>query len=355
MLRTGGKGLLTIVAAATVLLIGGCGRQSGEEAASPRPPGRTIKEALGPGRLWRRAETHVVWPPRNGHASLTFNNSLWVIGGQGAQNFSDVWRAEDGLNWTRVTEDGGWPARVGHAAAVFKGRIWLFGGNHGKELGERPENDVWASRDGVEWTRVLENAPWSDRLNHAAAVLGEHVYILGGETKNPEGKTSWLSDVWRSADGENWVQITDRAPWKGRNNHGAIVFRNQIWVLGGWGDGNLNDVWRSSNGKDWEQTTAQAPWPPRNSHAVAVYDDMLWVAGGWGNGGYGPEGKAEEGNLNDVWRSSDGVAWEAATEKAAWLPRNGHTLEVFERRLWVIGGWSYVIEGNNVNDIWLAE
>lgn len=123
-------------------------------------------------------------------------------------------------------------------------------------------------------------------------------------------------------------------------------------MIGGWGkkddgtEGNLNDVWSSADGVRWERAVARAPWSPRNHHAALEYDGRLWVLGGWGLAG------AREGNLNDVWSSTDGVTWRPATGQAPWLPRNGHTSVVFQNRMWVIGGWSHFIGGASVNDLW---
>jgi hypothetical protein len=361
--RQSQKTLWTLIIA--VLLIAGCGRNPAPEPTSPAAPeaspevseSEEIREALGPGRLWRRADTLAVWPHRNGHVVLVFRDHLWVIGGQGTDdevNLRDTWTSEDALEWKQATNEAHFPARNGHAGVVFQGRMWILGGNHGKELGEQPENDIWSSVDGTVWTRAVENAPWSKRTNHAAAVFNGRMWVFGGETKEGEEKR-WLSDVWSSSDGANWEKVTEAAPWKGRNNHHVVVYKDALWLTGGWGEGNLNDVWRSEDGLNWTEISAGTDWAPRNSHTSLVHDNNLWVIGGWGAGGWGPEGRAEEGNLNDVWYSEDGKAWIQSAEKPPWLPRNGHASAAFQDKIWVMGGWSYVIDGNNTSDIWYAD
>lgn len=43
------------------------------------------------------------WSPRSGHACLCFENSLYVIGGEGSNGqLKDVWRSEDGAHWIRA-------------------------------------------------------------------------------------------------------------------------------------------------------------------------------------------------------------------------------------------------------------
>ena len=42
--------------------------------------------------------------------------------------------------------------------------------------------------------------------------------------------TRMLADVWQSADGKTWRQVTNQAPWSGSYN--AVVFRDRMWVIG---------------------------------------------------------------------------------------------------------------------------
>ena len=318
--------------------------------ASPaRPPadgpGGPVPAASVPGALWTRALTQVAWPNRDGHAALVFRDRLWVLGGWGTGPLQDVWSSPDGIEW-QAAGDAPWPARKAHAGVVFQDRLWVLGGGTG---GTEQANDVWSSPDGLTWTQATAEAPWSRRLNHAGAVFDHKIWILGGWGGRD------LNDVWSSPDGRSWTQAVAEAPWSGRNGHSVVVHDGRLWVLGGWGrgeagDGNLNDVWSSADGVHWKQATAHAPWAPRNHQSAVVWDGRIWVLGGWGltEGATG----AREGNLNDVWWSEDGATWRPATGQAQWLPRNGHASVVFQDRIWVIGGWSHLIGGTSVNDLW---
>lgn len=305
-------------------------------AAGPLEPGRVE------GASWTRAATRVAWPNRDGHATVVFKDSLWVIGGWGTGPLNDVWASPDALNWHLVTPEAPWVARKAPTAVVFKDRIWLLGGS----LGVETVHDVWSSSDGSNWTEEIAEAPWPKRHNHASVVFGGRIWVLGGWG----GKD--LNDVWSSPDGRTWTQATAAAPWSPRNGHTAVVHGNRLWVLGGWGrrvdgtEGNLNDVWFSTDGARWERATESASWSARNHHAALEYGGRIWVLGGWGLSG------AQEGNLNDVWSSTDGVTWHPATAQAPWLPRNGHTSAVFQNKMWILGGWSHFIDGASVNDLW---
>jgi hypothetical protein len=302
------------------------------------------------GATWTRARTRVLWSGRDGHAGLVWQDRLWVFGGWGTGPLRDVWSSADGLDWTQVTEAAPWAARKAFGAAVFRDRLWVLGGS----LGAEQAADVWSSPDGRQWERVLETAPWGARTNHAVAVFGDRLWVLGGWS--PDGHRD-LADVWSSPDGVTWSRARDAA-WTPRNGHSAVVHDGRLWVLAGWGrqsdggEGNLQDVWSTRDGATWQQATGRAGWTPRNHQAALATDGAdgrLWVLGGWGLRGDG-----QEGNLNDVWWSTDDAAWRPATGQAGWLPRNGHAAVVFGGRLWILGGWSHFIGGSSINDLWTA-
>jgi hypothetical protein len=57
-------------------------------------------------------------------------------------------------------------------------------------------------------------------------VYGNRLWILGGaaSSEHPDRvPTRMLADVWQSADGKTWRQVTNRAPWSGSYN--AVVFK----------------------------------------------------------------------------------------------------------------------------------
>jgi N-acetylneuraminic acid mutarotase len=303
-----------------------------------------------PGAFWTRALTGATWSNRDSHAALVFHDKLWVLGGWGAGPLNDVWSSDDAVSWQLVTAEAPWPARKAMAAVVFRDRMWILGGATG---GAEQANDVWSSADGTTWTQVTAAAPWSRRHNHAAVVFRGRIWVLGGWGGDRDGRD--LNDVWSSSDGAHWTRVTASAPWSGRNGHSAVVFNDRLWVLGGWGkgekgDGNLNDVWSSSDGVRWQRAAGRTPWSPRNHQSAVVYQGKLWVLGGWGQNG------SQEGNLNDVWSLTPGrsgrAVWQSVTGQAQWLPRNGHAGVVFRDKMWVIGGWSHFIGGSSVNDLW---
>ena len=108
----------------------------------------------------------------------------------------------------------------------------MLGGTDGTNY-----NDVWHSKDGINWTQTTASADWSGRRGHTSLVYDNKMWVLGGE----DG-TNRFNDVWYSTDGINWVQATGSADWSGLYNHTSLVYNNKIWVLGGNDGGRSNDV-----------------------------------------------------------------------------------------------------------------
>ena len=98
---------------------------------------------------------------RHNNQAVVHDNKLWVIGGNNAGIFNnDVWWSDNGLHWTRVLNpnvDGlGFPPREQYGFVSYNNRLWVIGGNcnENKEtciVEPRGKNDVWRSEDGVNW------------------------------------------------------------------------------------------------------------------------------------------------------------------------------------------------------------
>jgi hypothetical protein len=123
---------------------------------------------------------------------------------------------------------------------------------------------------------------------------------------------------------------------------GGVSFRGRLWVIGGGTYDTLDiptrtfrsDVWSSSDGVTWQLETPDA-FPARQYHNVAVFRDRLWVIGGW-------DGVA---NRNDVWFSADGRSWEEVPN-TPWLSRHATSVYVHRDHLWIVTG------SNLAADVW---
>lgn len=145
-----------------------------------------------------------------------------------------------------------------------------------------------------------------------------------------------------------WVNVTSDAAYAPRDGAGALVFKNRMWLLGGWNPGDKrhfpricnNEVWSSSDGALWKlekpNTFLDAAfdpagdWEGRHTAGYVVHRDAMWIVGGDANQGH---------YQNDVWRSADGRKWTRASDLVPpWAPRALHVTLAFDDKIWVIGG-----------------
>jgi hypothetical protein len=241
------------------------------------------------GKNWQRVQDQAPWVHSDLPMSLTFNDRMWLMGGwyngrlPGHSASNQVWSSEDGVRWEQTTSSAAWSPRIAAALVEFKGKMFLMGGTENYYFGDAKslKNDVWTSLDGKEWTQVTANAAWKPRAYHQAAVLDGKLYLFGGGNYVPEYEAR--NDVWCTEDGVEWKEVTQAAAWSPRLWFSSAVYRNHMWLIGGWSNHpsrNWGDVWYSKNGRDWRQLDAAITWKERHEHSVFVLDDRLWIAGG---------------------------------------------------------------------------
>jgi N-acetylneuraminic acid mutarotase len=146
------------------------------------------------------------------------------------------------------------------------------------------------------------------------------------------------------------ITLASADRWAPRDSAAAVAFKGQMYLLGGYlrQGARTNDVFRSSDGRTWDAATLHASWRPRSLHAVVEFHDRLWLFGGIANDG--------RSAYQDVWTSADGVNWSLAMEHAPWRARGGFGYAVFDNKLWVIGGTAYDWNTRTaLNDIWNSD
>lgn len=241
------------------------------------------------GKNWKLVNREAPWKHSDLPMSLVFGKRMWLMGGwyngrlPGHEATSAVWSSDDGAKWEQATPRAAWSPRIAAAAVTFKDKMWILGGTEDYYFGNEKslKNDVWFSSDGKAWTSATPAASWSPRAYHQAVVLGEKIYVMGGGNYVPGYEAR--NDVWSSSDGVSWQLVTDHAPWHPRLWFSSVVYRDRMWVLGGWSNNpsqNWGDVWYSENGKDWKQLRSQVIWKERHEHSALVFQDKIWIAGG---------------------------------------------------------------------------
>jgi hypothetical protein len=295
-------------------------------------------------------------------------------------------------SWEEVNNNASWSARAGLQVLNHQNQFFLFGGRTPLDLASLPFpvpgastiwGDAWKSDDyGATWDNILQTddeAHWPARAYFQAVSKGNFMYILGGQNfnivENPVppnlppfyAQSEFFNDVWRSVDGINWIKMTQHAEWDARAGLSAVVFNNEIYVMGGsvnddssitpTGPARIyyNDVWKSEDGANWEEITDNAPWAPRAGGVAVVKDGYLYMIGG--EDGFICPGVPEGCYFNDVWRTQDGSDWELVNESCAWSARPGHQVVVAQNRFVLYGGFGLGPDINipaNPMDVWIS-
>jgi len=300
---------------------------------------------------WTQATASAQFSGRILPGAVVFNGRMWVIGGAvNSSGGNDVWSSTDGVTWTRVTAAAAFNYRAGHTVTVFNGKMWLIGG------GDPAEAVIWSSADGANWVPEVTSPPFGKRSLHMAAALNGRLWVTGGETDT----APYLNDVWSSADGVNWVQDSAGAPFAKRKYIAGTAHNGRLYVATGEvlpselvrPDPNssvlllhnIADVWSSANGSDWTQMTAYAPFFP-GTHNVQTLAGKLWVVGG-------SDGWDGSTARNDVWSSTNGSDWRRVQATQTFPARDGPGVTAFQNRLWVIAG---ATESGLLGDVWHSD
>jgi len=271
-----------------------------------------------------------------------FNSKLWLFGGDGeaASNsrLQDAWSSSDGINWTQESDSPGYGVRSGHQVVAHDdGQLWLTGGFDGTFY----KGDIWSSSNGTTWTKASSSdSAFSARSEHQMVSFAGSLFVIGGTN----GSTAY-NDVWQSNSGSgNWSSVTTLP--SGYFGHQVTSFNNKLYLLGGAdGSGNLtNDVLTSDTGSSgWTQVPdpgASFIFTPRKYHQAIEFGGYLYVIGG----------TTASGDVNDIWRMDTAGNWTAPVSSAPFSARHSFQLEVYDNKMWLIGGID--ASNNKLNDVW---
>ncbi|KAI9891386.1 MAG: Negative regulator of mitotic exit [Vezdaea aestivalis] len=137
-------------------------------------------------------------PARTNHTVVHLNEKLYLFGGtNGITWFNDVWCYEPRTNmWSQLDCIGYIPApREGHAAALVGDIMYIFGGRteQGTDLGDLAAFRISTRR----WYTFQNMGPSpSPRSGHSMTAYNKEIVILGGEPSVAGGDPSELSLVY---------------------------------------------------------------------------------------------------------------------------------------------------------------
>ncbi len=260
--------------------------------------------------------------------------------------FTDLAKTTWSLN-----QDIPFQSRDSHGTVVYKNALWIMGGLDGNDVtkGNMVEywkaphfSDVWKSTNGSSWELVTDKAPWGKRRSLPLVVFKDKIWLIGGYQQGAGTK----GDIWSTTNGKDWKLVTESASFGAREGHTVTVFNNKLWLIGGVNFDkhiNYNDVWYSEDGLIWKPAIINAPFSVRYDHSVAVFQDKLWLMGGLDFG---------EKIRHDIWTSSDGLSWELLTDTPSFNERHGHIAEIYKDNLIIVSGWSDI---EKTNDMWFTK
>ena len=197
--------------------------------------------------------------------------------------------------------------------------------------------------DRESWVTVAEGV-WNDKIRARGAEGAVFVAkVIAGKPTSTSAQAASKDPDYR------WVNVTMKAPFAPRDGAGALIYKNKMWLLGGWNPSDKNhfpricsnDVWNSQDGADWTlikpntfrsaDFDPKSDWEGRHTAGYAVHRDKMWIVGGDVNQGH---------YQNDVWNSTDGKRWNLVNEDrdVPWGPRALHYTLAFKDKIWVIGG-----------------
>ncbi len=290
-----------------------------------------------PEPFWAMATNTAGFTQRTGHAAFVYNDQMWVVGGSVySVALSDIWASTNGTNWNFVANSTFY-GRSSMRVVVLSNRFVMIGGSSNiVKFG-----DILTTSDGLTWTSNL--APFSARSSFGAHYFQGKIWVFCGATAD----TYQTNDVWCSEDGSNWTIARTNIGFGGRFAFASVVFRNAIWLMGGYssptnGSGGTqatNEVWFTTNGTEWQRANQAAPFGNRTGCRAEVFRDQIWLVGGYIGTNY----------TNDVWTSKDGTNWTLVTASAPFQGRYGHSLTVYQSSLWLIAGMK---ESVYTSEVW---
>jgi len=298
---------------------------------------------------WVKVSEQADWQARDSQGELVYKDKLWIMGGWFDSNHApprDVWSSADGKDWDKIAANAPWIHSDLPMTFVYADKMWVMGGwYNGRLEGHSASNSIWSSADGKDWKLEKKAANWSPRIAATVTEFKGKLWLMGGIENYYFGDDKSLkNDVWVSENGKDWELATADAGWSPRAYHQSAVLNGKMYVFGG---GNYtpkyhakNDVWVTEDGTNWDQVTEAAPWHERIWFSSVVYRDCIWVMGGWSNNPYK--------NWGDAWYSRDGINWTQYSPEISWPGRHEHSAFVFQDKIFVAGGMIPPL----INDVW---
>ncbi|XP_076305992.1 beta-scruin-like isoform X2 [Tachypleus tridentatus] len=249
--------------------------------------------------------------PRNHHASVFLNSSIYVIGGYDPDERKSGEMVPTGTTYVLDVTTKQWEkkrnmicARAHHGVVTIGGRIYVMGGRDsmGRVVSSMevytPETDTWE----------MERPMPIPRMGLGAVTYLGCIWVLGGLTSFPENSDSDLPVLDSVLCYDPVTKIwTSRPPLRtARAYCSAVVAQNTLWVVGGCCVSRSNRNHLESIGfldmyntdyNEWENRAELQV--PRHSAGVVAFEALIYVIGGMSSKEWGSVSKTELLMLDD--------------------------------------------------------
>jgi hypothetical protein len=178
---------------------------------------------------------------------------------------------------------------------------------------------LYSSATGVDDWRLEPGDVPDDMVTSPGVAYQNKLWLIGGSCYDSDspGSSVWCYEIDKDTGGRRWNEMSDFPEDMGsraghacvvvprKNQDGTVV--NEIWVIGGFNNGQFfGDTWRF-DGNNWSQIFATgSTWSPRYMHAALSFipatdqPTEVWIYGGAG----------DAGTLADLWTTKDGgLTW----------------------------------------------
>lgn len=243
--------------------------------------GYGYSSAAPKGDLWLHEPATNKWsqlatgPTLGYHASWVWNGRLYVHAGRydGAGNKTNaLWYYTPATNtWTYVSTAGG-VATLGRRAAVLEDKAYIYGG------GDNAGPQTYDLKTGV-WSTFAAGHRVS---GHSLLSYNSSLFLYGGIDLNTAAYTSRLERYDLSTN--LWATLAANPLPPVRGNHAYTLVGDNIYIHGGQASSTLNDFWvYSIPSATWEQLN-KAP-SIRAQHALAYVKGKIYLYSGTPDGG----------------------------------------------------------------------
>lgn len=218
--------------------------------------------------------------------------------------------------------------RFGTALDASRQRMLLFGGRFrdGDAGAYKLYDDLWAFDFETDtWAKIAAPNGPTARVNFVMEVMGDALYVFGGNDATDGATPTYLHDTWRlDLVTKTWTDLTKAKGPEGRVWAASATDGDAMYVFGGGGGlagPFFADVWKlaASDGK-WTRLHGAA-----NAPRERFWANLEWDAANAGLLMFGGHDNTDLGNSNDLWSYSPSKdAWTQLREgDTPNLPANG--------------------------------